>query len=79
MSFSFVPTTREVLEQIVREPRFRAQMQIPVFAPMEIGLLIGSYTLFALSSYLFVSGLMPMPVMLAINGVRNLCGIHPAA
>lgn len=35
---------------------------------MEIGLLIGCYALFALSSYLFIVELLPLPLMLVING-----------
>ena len=38
MAMSFSTASREVLEQVVREPRFRALTQIPLLAPMEIGL-----------------------------------------
>ena len=37
MAMSFSTASREVLEQVVREPRFRALTQIPLLAPMEIG------------------------------------------
>ena len=46
MSFSFSASTQEVLEQVVREPRFRALTKLPLFAPMEIGLGFAAFGLF---------------------------------
>ena len=69
MAMSFSTASREVLEQVVREPRFRALTQIPLLAPMEIGLVIACYSLFALSSWMYLNGNLPMPLMFLINGV----------
>ena len=39
MAFTFSASTKEVLEQVIREPRFRALTTIPVFAPVSLGLI----------------------------------------
>jgi vanillate O-demethylase ferredoxin subunit len=67
MGFSFAPSAREVLEQVVREPRFRELTRIPLIAPLEIGLMLGAYGLFGLGCYLYLRGAIGMPVALLIN------------
>lgn len=69
MSFTFSTSTREILEQVVREPRMRAMTTIPVFAPQTIGLIFAVYILFATSSYLYISGDLHPALMIIINGI----------
>lgn len=77
MAFSFNATTQEVLEQIVREPRFRELTKLPLFAPMEIGLGLSAFALFALSTWLYVSDKVPFLVMLALNSFAVYASFTP--
>jgi len=77
MVFSFNPATREVLEQVVREPRFQALTQVPVFAPLEIALGIGAFLLFILGTGLYVSGDIHFLVMLVINSAAIYASFTP--
>ncbi len=69
MNFAFSTSTREILEQVVREPRMRAMTTIPVFAPQTIGLIIAVYAVFATSTYLYLTGYLHVIPMMLINGV----------
>ena len=69
MNFAFSTSAREVMEQVVREPRMRAITTIPVFAPQTIGLIVAVFVVFTASSYLYLTGNLHPAVMIAINGV----------
>ena len=69
MNFAFTTSTREILEQVVREPRMRAMTTIPVFAPQTIGLIIAVYAVFGTSTYLYLNGYLHVVPMMLINGV----------
>lgn len=77
MAFSFSTTTQEVLEQVVREPRFRELTKLPLFAPMEIGLGLGAFALFSLGTWLYLSGRIPFAVMLALNSFAVYASFTP--
>lgn len=59
----------QLLEQIVSEPRFRSIAVVDRFAWQEIAVLSGSYLTFALSSYLYLVGLLPYAVTFVLSGV----------
>jgi ferredoxin-NADP reductase/fatty acid desaturase len=77
MSFIFAPTTRQVLEQVVREPRFQALARIPLWAPLEIGLMLGAYAVFALGCWLYLGGFISWPVALLLNGAAIYAAFTP--
>jgi len=77
MSFSFSASTQEVLEQVVREPRFRALTKLPLFAPMEIGLGLAAFGLFGVGTWLYLFGHVPFLVMLAINSFAVYASFTP--
>ena len=77
MSIRFATSAREVLEQVVREPRFREITTIPLIAPITIGLIAGAYALFGLSSYLYLQGFIHWAPMLALNGVAVYAAFTP--
>lgn len=77
MGFSFTTSTKEVLEQVVREPRFRALTTIPTIAPMEIGLILAAFVLFGLSSSLYLSGSIPWLVMVALSSFAIYTSFTP--
>jgi len=77
MVFSFNATTREVLEQVIREPRFQALTKLPVFAPMEIALAMTAFTLFAIGTGLYVSDEINFPLMLLINSFAIYASFTP--
>src|SRR5437879_3868049 len=56
MSVAFTASTREVLEQIVRDARFRRLTQIPLLASMPILTIVGAYLLFAVATYFWLQG-----------------------
>ena len=73
MSFAFSTDTKEVLEQVVREPRFRRLTTIPVIAPAQIGLIAFAYGLFGITSYLFLHGQLHWLPMVMLNGFAIYC------
>ncbi len=77
MGFAFSTSTREVLEQVVRDPRFRPLTTIPVIAPLEIGLIIAAFALFGLGTAGFLHGLLPWPAMMLINGFAVYLSFTP--
>ena len=77
MGFSFTTSTKEVLEQVVREPRFRALTIIPVFAPMEIGLIFAAFSLFGLSSTLYLTAVISWLPMAALNSFAIYASFTP--
>jgi vanillate O-demethylase ferredoxin subunit len=77
MSIVFATSAREVLEQVVREPRFREITTIPLFAPITIALIVGAYALFGLSSYLYLQGYIHWAAMMALNGVAVYAAFTP--
>ena len=77
MGFSFTSSTKAVLEQVVREPRFRTLTTIPLFAPMEIGLIVAAFGLFGTSSYLYLGGDLPWFVMTALNSLAIYASFTP--
>ena len=77
MGFSFSPSAREVLEQVVREPRFRELTRIPLIAPLEIGLMLGAYALFGLGCLLYLNGTIGWPVALLINTAAIYASFTP--
>ncbi|MFK7915868.1 MAG: hypothetical protein AB8B93_18290, partial [Pseudomonadales bacterium] len=77
MGFSFATSTKQVLEQVVREPRFRALTTIPTIAPMEIGLVFAAFALFGLSSSLYLSSSIPWLAMAAMNSFAIYASFTP--
>ncbi|MCG8416407.1 MAG: fatty acid desaturase [Proteobacteria bacterium] len=77
MAFTFSASTREVLEQVVREPRFRELTTIPLIAPMQIGLIALAYSAFFASTYSYLQGSLNIFVMLTINGVAIYIAFTP--
>lgn len=77
MGFSFTTSTKEVLEQLVREPRFRALTTIPTIAPMEIGLILAAFVLFGLSTSLYLSGSIPWLMMTALSSFAIYASFTP--
>lgn len=81
MAYAFPNYAREVLEQVVREPRFRELTTIPTFSPVPIALILFIYTGFALSAYLFLQGQIHWSLMILVNGILayfSFTGIHDA-
>lgn len=77
MSFSFAVSTREVLEQLVQDPRFRALTTIGLVAPLEVGLILGAFGVFGISSYLFLVDKLPLPGMLLLNSLAVYASFTP--
>lgn len=69
MAYAFPNYAREVLEQVVREPRFRELTTIPTFAPQSIGLVLFMLTGFAISTYLYMNGQIHWGLATAVNGL----------
>ena len=67
MGFAFATSTKEVLEQVVRQPRFRELTTIPDFAFQEIGLIAAVFGVFALSTTLYLQGTLHWALMIPIN------------
>ena len=68
MTITFQAEPREVLETVVQEPRFQSLTQIPLLAPMELGLVITAFALFGVSSCVYLFGHLPLFAMWIING-----------
>ncbi len=77
MAFSFNTPTREILEQVVREPRFKELTRLPVWAPMEIALGVGAFSLFYLGTSLYLAGHIHFLVMLLINSFSIYVSFTP--
>ena len=71
MAYAFPNYAREVLEQVVREPRFRELTTIPTFAPQAIGLVLFMLGGFALSTYLYMQGQIHWSIATIINGLKR--------
>ena len=56
MAFTFQSSARGQLEQMVLDDRFKLLTQLPLFAPMEIGLGLFAYLLFFGSTWLYLGG-----------------------
>jgi hypothetical protein len=56
MGFSFNVTTREILEQVIREPRFQELTKLPLLAPMELLIAMTAFGLFITGCWLYLSG-----------------------
>ncbi len=67
MAYAFPSYAREVLEQVVREPRFRKLTTIPVFAWQAIGLFLFMFTGYGLSTYFYLQGEIHWGVATALN------------
>lgn len=77
MVFSFNATTRSVLEQVVREPEFKALAQLPLLAPMELAVGVGAFVLFGLSTGLYMTGEIPLVLMWCLNSVAIYASFTP--
>lgn len=77
MGFSFSVSTREVLEQVVRDPRAKVLTTIPVFSPITMGILLLSYGIFFGVSYLYLLGELSTISMVLINGVAVYIAFTP--
>ncbi len=77
MSFAFTASTREVLEQVVRQPRFRELTTIPTFAFQEIGIIVGAFATFALATTLYLQGAIPWILLLPINATAIYASFTP--
>jgi fatty acid desaturase len=77
MSVAFTASTREVLEQIVRDARFQRLTQIPLLASVPILTIVGAYVLFAVATYLWLQGGLPLVAMLLLNGFAMYAAFTP--
>ena len=77
MSVAFTASTREVLQQIVRDARFQRLTQIPLLASMPILTIVGAYVLFAVATYLWLQGELPLVAMLLLNGFAIYAAFTP--
>jgi len=77
MALAATASTRDVLQQVVRDPRFRPLMEIPVFDAVPIALIVGAYTAFGISSYLYLQGDLPLLAALAINAIAIYVAFTP--
>ena len=69
--------TREVLERVVHDERFRPMLQIKLFDPIQLALVFGSWGVFVLSSWLYLAGMMPLVAMLVINSITVYTAFTP--
>lgn len=77
MAFSFNSDVRDQLEQMVGNPDFKVLTQLPVFAPMEIGLGVLAYILFISGTWFYLTDVVSFPVMLAINSFAIYLSFTP--
>lgn len=77
MAVSFATPTREVLEQINREPRFRDLTRIPLFAPQTLGLLAVAFGLFAATSLAYLSSSINIGLLITINSFAVYLAFTP--
>jgi ferredoxin-NADP reductase/fatty acid desaturase len=77
MAFAFSTSTREVLEQVVRGPRYRELARIPLFPPAEILLMLGVFAGLYFSTAMYLQGTLPLLVTIAINGVLIYVSFTP--
>lgn len=73
MAYAFPNYAREILEQVVREPRFRKLTTISTFSLNSIGLLVFLLSGFAGSTYLYLDGQIHMAIATVINGLMAYC------
>lgn len=69
MVFNFATSTREVLEQVVREPRFRVLSTPPLVSLHQVSLIALVYLVFGLSTWAWVAGYLHWLPMIVINSV----------
>ena len=77
MTITFEAEPREVLETVVQEPRFQSLTQIPLLAPMELGLVTTAFALFGVSSCVYLIGHLPLFAMWIINGIAIYIAFTP--
>tara|TARA_R110002072_G_scaffold88345_1_gene198792 strand:+ start:6650 stop:7849 length:1200 start_codon:yes stop_codon:yes gene_type:complete len=77
MAFSFNGDVRDHLEQMVSDPRFKTLTNLPLFAPMEIGLGLLAYCLFFSGTWLYLEGSINLPVMLLMNSFAIYLSFTP--
>jgi ferredoxin-NADP reductase/fatty acid desaturase len=65
----FSSSTRDVLTQVVRDPSYRKLASLPTFAWQTITLLLASYTLFGLATYMFIIETIHWSLALCINWI----------
>ena len=77
MTATQLAATKEILDQIAREPRFRALTTIPVLSVPTAGVLILAYALFAVSSWAWIAGAAPAVLTMPLSGVAIFIGFTP--
>ena len=77
MTFRFDNQVRTQLEDMVTTPQFQALTKIPLLAPMEVGLGLLAFVLFATSTFLYLDGTLPLPVMWLLNGFAVYLSFTP--
>ncbi len=77
MAFSFSGNDRAQLEQLVANPKFKSLTQLPIFAPMEIGLGLLAYGLFATSTWLYIDNVIHAVAMVLINSFAVYLSFTP--
>lgn len=77
MGFALSVSIREVLEQVVRDPRAKVLTTIPVFSLVTIGLLLFAYGLFFGSTYMYLQGELSVVPMFIINGMAIYVAFTP--
>ncbi|MEM6581134.1 MAG: fatty acid desaturase [Pseudomonadota bacterium] len=77
MAFAFSTSIREVLEQVVRTPRYQELARIPLIPTAEIALVAGVFIGLYLSTFAYLEGWLPWPLVIAINGVLIYASFTP--
>jgi len=77
MGFAFSTSTREVLEQVVRGPRYRELARIPLFPPAEVLLIVGVFAGLYFSTAMYLQGTLPLLLTIGINGVLIYASFTP--
>lgn len=77
MAFSFNSNVRDQLEQMVSNPQFKVLTQLPLVAPMEIGLGLVAYALFISSTWLYLDGSIPLLAMWLVSSFAVYLSFTP--
>ena len=77
MAFAFSTSTREILEQVVRGPRYRELARIPLIPPAEILLMVAVFGGLYFSTLMYLQGHLPVWATIAINGVLIYVAFTP--
>ena len=77
MAFAFSTSTREVLGQVLRGPRYRVPARIRLIPPAEILLILGVFAGLYFSTLGYLQGTLPVVLTIAINGALVYLAFTP--